>query len=104
MRKKKSADQTCPEEQYIKRPEDRVIACRSALIELDVAADHAFKLFSHLADLNSREESSIAPEIQLYAEATDMLSPIAKKLQAIAKLVQSAAGNNISSDISLANG
>lgn len=61
-----------------------------ALHNLDAAAERAVQLFSRLANQHARTESSREHENQLLAKAAEMLVSIASKINATAKLVQSA--------------
>ncbi|KAA8518996.1 hypothetical protein F0562_016230 [Nyssa sinensis] len=65
-----------------------VIACKEALLNLDAAAENALQLFSKLGGMASIEEISRGPGAQLYDEVTQMLPSIAKKVHAVAKLLQ----------------
>ena len=79
--------QKCNLEGYEKQ--NTVIACKEALLNLDNAADNLLQLFSRLGILSNREEISGGSEAQLYSEAIEKLPSIAKKVHAVAKLVES---------------
>ncbi|KAJ8550975.1 hypothetical protein K7X08_000345 [Anisodus acutangulus] len=69
---------------------ETVLVYEEALHNLDAAADRAVQLFSKLVSQHGRIDSSREPENQLLAKAAEMLVPIAKKLDATAKVAQSA--------------
>ncbi|KAK4342781.1 hypothetical protein RND71_038597 [Anisodus tanguticus] len=69
---------------------ETVLVYEEALHNLDAAAERAVQLFSELANQHGRIESSREHENQLLAKAAEMLLPIAKKLDATAKMAQSA--------------
>ncbi|CAK9154468.1 unnamed protein product [Ilex paraguariensis] len=71
-----------------------IVACKEALLNLDAAAENALQLFSKLGSLTNGDEISRQPEAQLCAEATQMLPSIAKKVHAVATLVQSTTNNS----------
>lgn len=66
---------------------ETAISCKEALHNLDSAAQSALQLFSKFANLDP-EGRLRGSEVQLYAEAAERLPSIAKKVHAIAKLVQ----------------
>ncbi|KAG5550428.1 hypothetical protein RHGRI_015400 [Rhododendron griersonianum] len=69
--------------------QNTIIACKEALLNLETAADNLFQLFCRLGTLENGEEITRVSEAQLYSEATEILPSIAKKVHAVAKLVQS---------------
>ncbi|KAM3325637.1 mitogen-activated protein kinase-binding protein 1 [Capsicum chacoense] len=69
---------------------ETVLVYEEALHNLDAAAERAVQLFSRLANQHARTESSREHENQLLAKAAEMLVSIANKINATAKLVQSA--------------
>ncbi|KAK9290261.1 hypothetical protein L1049_008428 [Liquidambar formosana] len=75
--------------------QERVIACKEALISLDAAAESALQLFSKLGTQVSGEGISTGPAAQLYSEAAELLPLIAEKVHAVANLVPS---SNIKTD------
>ncbi|KAI8556850.1 hypothetical protein RHMOL_Rhmol05G0287600 [Rhododendron molle] len=70
--------------------QNTIIACKEVLLNLETAADNLFQLFCRLGTLENGEEITRVSEAQLYSEATEILPSIAKKVHAVAKLVQSA--------------
>lgn len=69
--------------------QNTIIACKEGLLNLETAADNLFQLFCRLGTLENGEEITRVSEAQLYSEATEILPSIAKKVHAVAKLVQS---------------
>ncbi|XAR68854.1 hypothetical protein NMG60_11000249 [Bertholletia excelsa] len=69
--------------------QNTIITCKEALQDLESAAEKAFQLFTKLGTLASGEEVPEGPEALLYGEAAEMLPSIAKKVHAVAQLVQS---------------
>ncbi|GMI71397.1 hypothetical protein like AT3G09080 [Hibiscus trionum] len=75
--------------------QEKITACKEALISLDIAANNVFELFTKLRTETSMEESSSGSRAQLYNEAKELVPKITEKISAIAKLVQ----DNITSDV-----
>ncbi|KAE8654270.1 Phosphate transporter 4,2 [Hibiscus syriacus] len=75
--------------------QEKITACKEALISLDIAAENVFKLFTKLRTETSMEESSSGSRVELYDEAKELMPKIAEKINSIAKVVQ----NNTTSDV-----
>lgn len=69
--------------------QNTIIACKEALLNLETAADNLYQLFCRLGTLENGEETTRVSESELYSETTEILPSIAKKVYAVAKLVQS---------------
>ncbi|GLT37573.1 hypothetical protein SLA2020_118820 [Shorea laevis] len=68
--------------------EDKITACREALVNLETAADSVLQLFSDLGTVASAEELTSGPGAQLCDQVAKLIPPIAEKLSAVTKLVQ----------------
>ncbi|KAJ4823364.1 hypothetical protein Tsubulata_027311 [Turnera subulata] len=68
--------------------QQRITACKEALLNLDAAAENVLHLFSELEYPASREKILNGNGASLYDEAGKLLPTIAKKLNAVSELVQ----------------
>lgn len=74
--------------------QERIIACKEALLNLDAAAENAVHLFSALGNVGSSEEFSGEAGAKLYDEAAELLQSIAEKVDGVARLVHCRSNNS----------
>lgn len=67
--------------------QERIIACKEALLSLDAAAENAVHSISTLGIVGSGEEFSGEAGAKLYDEAAELLQSIAEKVDTVARLV-----------------
>jgi hypothetical protein len=81
--------------------QERIIACKEALLNLDAAAENAVHLFSALGIVGSSEEFSGEAGAKLYDEAAELLQSIAEKVDGVARLVHCRSNNSCGSRVEI---